>query len=127
MGRPIAVGRIADGARQKVISAEDLADEAMIVRRHCEALSEISRHFTDRGVRPHFSLRSTNDERVLGLVAAGLGVTIMPEGYQHAGVVRRRLAGFDLRRDVGILYAEHAGDVFERGHAVVGALRSLRR
>ncbi|MGC1303698.1 MAG: LysR family transcriptional regulator [Caulobacteraceae bacterium] len=113
-------------AREEVIRAEDLVDEVMIVRRHCEALSEISRHFTDRGVRPQFGLRSTNDERVLSLVAAGLGLTVMPASYLHGGVARPKLAGFDLRREVGILYADHARDLCEQGAPIVTALRLLR-
>ncbi|HWV12213.1 MAG TPA: LysR family transcriptional regulator [Sphingobium sp.] len=88
-------------AQEKSISAEDLANEVMIVRRHCEALSETSRHFTERGVRPHFALRSTNDERVLNLVAAGLGITVMPLSYRQEGIVRPLLTGFDLKRTLG--------------------------
>lgn len=88
-------------AGERAIDAERLAHEVMIVRRHCEALSETSRHFTERGVRPHFALRSTNDERVLQLVAAGLGLTVMPESYRAEGVSRPMLAGFDLKRKLG--------------------------
>jgi DNA-binding transcriptional LysR family regulator len=88
-------------AAEPEIAPERLAHETMIVRRHCEALSETSRFFTERGVRPHFAFRSTNDERVLEMVAAGLGLTVMPDGYRHPGVVRPRLAGFDARRTIG--------------------------
>jgi DNA-binding transcriptional LysR family regulator len=84
-----------------VIAAEQLAGETMIVRRHCEALSDTSRFFTERGLRPHFSLRSTNDERVLQMVAAGLGVTVMPLSFRAPGVARPMLAGFDLKRTLG--------------------------
>lgn len=87
------------------IAAEEIAGETMIVRRHCEALADTSRHFTERGVRPPFSLRSTNDERVLQMVAAGLGLTVMPVGYAHPGVVRPRLAGFTRTRSIGFLFA----------------------
>ncbi|SFR85325.1 LysR family transcriptional regulator [Sphingomonas jatrophae] len=89
------------------IAPERLANEAMIVRRHCEALSETSRYFTERGVRPHFALRSTNDERVLDMVAAGLGLTVMPDCYAHADVRRPRLTGFDARRTIGWAAAHH--------------------
>ena len=63
---------MADGhpfAGRTVVAAEELASETMIVRRHCEALSATSRYFVDRGVRPHFALRSTNDERVMQMVS----------------------------------------------------------
>lgn len=90
------------------IAAEELADNVMIVRRHCEALAETSRHFTDRGIRPHFALRTTNDERVLQMVAAGLGITVMPESYSHPGVAGPLLSGFLARRIVGFLYGHQA-------------------
>ncbi|AHE53046.1 LysR family transcriptional regulator [Sphingomonas sanxanigenens] len=91
------------------IAAEALANETMIVRRHCEALSETSRFFTERGVRPHFALRSTNDDRVLQFVAAGLGLTVMPACYRHPGIRRPRLAGFAATRTLGWV----AGDAME--------------
>lgn len=95
-------------AERASIAAEELADEAMIVRRHCEVLGETSKHFTERGVRPFFSFRSTNDEQVLALVRAGLGVTVMPASYQAEGVVNPALSGFDLKREIGLLYAGHS-------------------
>ena len=90
------------------IGAEELVNDAMIVRRHCEALSETSRFFTARGVRPFFPARTTSDDRALSYVRAGLGVTVMPDGFREAGVARVRLDGFDLVRDIGLLVAPHA-------------------
>lgn len=87
------------------IAPEQLAGDTMIVRRHCEALSETSRFFTERGVRPHFALRSTNDERVLQMVAAGLGVTVIPECFRWSGVKRPYLTGFDVQRTIGWMVA----------------------
>ncbi|WCT75485.1 LysR family transcriptional regulator [Sphingomonas naphthae] len=88
-------------AARDAIAAEQLAHEVMIVRRHCEVLSETSRFFTERGVRPHFALRSTNDERVMQMVAAGLGLTVMPLSYRADGIARPRLIGFDPLRSIG--------------------------
>ncbi|WP_336964176.1 LysR family transcriptional regulator [Sphingobium aquiterrae] len=90
------------------VRPEDLAEETMIIRRNCEALSETSRHFTSHGVRPRFSFRTTNDDRALALVRAGLGITVMPDAYRDAEVARPRLAGFELMREVGILRGEGA-------------------
>lgn len=112
--------RLAD---RDAVSAEELADEPMIVRRHCEVLSETSKHFTERGVRPFFSLRSTNDEQVVALVRAGLGITVMPASYRTKGVATPSLVGFDLRREVGLLYAAHALDLQHAQTGVVGAIR----
>ncbi|USI74425.1 LysR family transcriptional regulator [Sphingomonas morindae] len=106
------------------VAAEALAGEVMLLRRHCEALAETSRHFTERGIRPHFAYRATEDERVLAMVAAGLGVTVMPESYGAPGVARPRLAGFTLRRTIGLLAAEEASA--EARGAVAAALAAIR-
>jgi len=91
-------------AQEPVVSAEALADSTMIVRRQCELLPETSRHFTARGVRPFFAARTTNDDQALALVQAGLGVTVMPDGYAAPGVARPRLADFAYARKIGILH-----------------------
>lgn len=93
-------------AKESAIPATDLATEVMIVRRHCEVLAETSRHFTAHGVRPRFSLRTTNDDRVMSMVRAGLGITVMPDGFQDAGIARPRLEGFDHEREIGVLILE---------------------
>lgn len=90
-------------AGRTFIAAEDLANDVMIVRRHCEALPQISRHFAERGIQPHFAFRATNDERVLQMIASGLGITVMPECYAAEGVRLVPLAGFGLQRTLGLL------------------------
>ena len=100
-------------AGRAVVAAEELASETMIVRRHCEALSATSRYFVDRGVRPHFALRSTNDERVMQMVAAGLGITVMPETYRWPGMALVALKDFHERRNVGFLYGARAAGLRE--------------
>jgi DNA-binding transcriptional LysR family regulator len=107
------------------ISGDLLANETMIVRRHCEVLSETSRYFTERGVRPQFSFRSTNDERTVALVKAGLGITVIPDSYAEPGLALIKLAGFNQTRRIGLLFAspEFAAD---RGSAGLEALRSLQ-
>jgi DNA-binding transcriptional LysR family regulator len=111
-------------ADQTTIAAEDLSDNTMIVRRHCEVLSETSRHFTERGVRPFFAFRGTNDEQVLTLVRAGLGVTVMPACYTIAGVVRPSLSGFNITRRIGFLYAGHAEHLRHSSSRMLEAIRA---
>jgi DNA-binding transcriptional LysR family regulator len=111
-------------ADKATIPAEELSDNTMIVRRHCEVLAETSRHFTERGVRPFFAFRGTNDEQVLALVQAGLGITVMPGSYSMKGVVRPRLAGFNLQRQIGILYAGHADNLRHAASPMLEAIRS---
>lgn len=110
-------------AGEAVIAAEVLADNVMIVRRNCEVLAETSHHFTTRGVRPFFAARTTGDDRALALVAAGLGVTVMPDRHAAPGVVRARLAGFDHVREIGLLYSDHSDRADIGDTAVIRAVR----
>lgn len=111
-------------AARGLVNAEELAGETMIVRRHCEVLSETSRFFVERGVRPHFALRSTNDERVMQMVCAGLGVTVMPESYRAEGMASVRMAGFDFRRRLGLQFGHDAEHLRVEPHPVLDALRT---
>ena len=88
------------------IDGAELAGETMIVRRQCEGLPEISRYFTNRAVRPSFSLRTRSDDRAMSMVAAGLGVTVAPASFKRAGVAAVKLAGFTLSRDVGLVFSD---------------------
>ncbi|KQT32563.1 hypothetical protein ASG29_12420 [Sphingomonas sp. Leaf412] len=120
----LAAGHPLAGAAR--IAAEGIAGEPMIVRRHCEALSEVSRHFTSRGVRPFMAARTTNDDRALAFVAAGLGVTVMPECFADAGVALVPLEGFVRRRAIGLSVAPDSIARL-RDSAAVAALAEVLR
>ena len=103
------------------IEGGELAGETMIVRRQCEGLPEISRYFTNRAVRPSFSLRTLSDDRAMSMVEAGLGVTVAPESFKRAGLAAVKLEGFTLSRDVGLVFSDRAR---ERTGAFVDAARA---
>jgi DNA-binding transcriptional LysR family regulator len=103
------------------IEGGELAGETMIVRRQCEGLPEISRYFTNRDVRPSFSLRTLSDDRAMSMVAAGLGVTVAPSSFKAPGLASVNLAGFDLSREVGLVFSDR---VRERTGAFVEAVRA---
>ncbi|TVV74985.1 LysR family transcriptional regulator [Sphingomonas solaris] len=118
-------------AGRHTIAAGELADNVMIVRRQCELLSDTSRHFTARGVRPFFAARTLSDERAIGYVRSGLGVTVMPACFRDPGIVRPRLADFAFTRTIGLLYGAHVDRTALRGGATLTALadevRAARR
>jgi len=88
------------------VKGEDLAQDTMIVRRHCEALGATSSYFTQRGVRPSFGLKTNNDDRALALVRSGLGITVMPETFVGPGINQIRLTDLNLRREIGIVFSD---------------------
>lgn len=87
-----------------LLRCDDLMDEAMLVRRQCEALPQVSRFFTARGVRPFMAARSQSEERIAGYVRAGLGLTVMPRSLIAPGIVARPLAGLEIARTVGLTF-----------------------
>lgn len=92
----------------------------MIARRSCEILPDVSRFFTDRGVRPRFSLRSANDDRAMAMVGAGLGVTVAPRSLGRADVAMIPLADLDRSRRVGLVYGNHCPEEIK---LILSALR----
>ena len=110
-------------SRAPVVTAEQLAGDRMVVRRHCEALPEISRFFADRGVRPRFVLKTTSDERVLAVVRSGQGIGMMPASFRDARVRFVRVADFDLRREIGLLYGVAAAPLREGNSAFIRLVR----
>lgn len=95
-------------AGEREVLAEQLAQDRMALRRHCEALPEINRFFTQRGVRPRFVLKTTSDERVLSVIRSGAGVGMMPEGFADGSVRFVAVRDFELTREVGLLHAGRA-------------------
>lgn len=112
------------------IEGGELAGETMIVRRQCEGLPEISRYFTNRDVRPSFSLRTLSDDRAMSMVSVGLGVTVAPSSFRRPGLASVNLAGFSLSRDVGLVFSDRIRDrdgaFVEAARATYGAGRKVR-
>ena len=108
------------------IEAAQVADETMMARRSCEVLSETSRFFTERGVRPRFALRSANDDRVLAMVRAGLGVTVAPRSLGGSGVAMVPIAEFGLRRRLGFLIGSEWSTQQGDSHDLLRSLRETR-
>jgi len=106
-------------AGEQILRGEDLANESMIVRSRCEVLSETSRHFTDRNVRPPLVYRTAQDERALSMVGAGVGITVMPDSFTAPDVVRIAMRDFNPRRTVGLFRPRFApsGRLAETGGA----------
>lgn len=96
------------------VRPEELASETMIARRNCELLDETSRFFTRHRVRPRFALRSSDDDRCIRMVAAGLGITTAPLSFAGEDAVPLAIEGYDYTRTLGITIGGHWLDDDER-------------
>lgn len=125
-GFAVAVANDHRLAGRATLAVADVAEETMIVRRHCEALAETSRFFTARGVRPFMAARTVSDDRALTYVRAGLGMTVMPLSFASEGIAMIRLTGFDPTRRVGVLVANDSASRIE-GSVMVAAIEDTFR
>lgn len=110
---------------QHSLRAEEVATETMFVRRDCEALADVSRHFTSRGIRPFMSARTHNEDRAASYVRAGLGVTVMPLCFEDEKLSLVPLAGFGVTRTVGIMLSADKPDLLARSQALVSLILRL--
>lgn len=107
------------------LTVNNIAGETMIARRSCEILAQTSRFFTARGARPPFSLRSANDDRVMAMVRARLGLTVAPLSFGNTGVAMVALEGFEFSRSVGLIYGEEWSALYGHDHALIIAFSDV--
>ena len=106
----------------KSITCEQLADEPMLVRRQCEALSLVSQFFTAHGVRPFMAARSANEDRIAGYVRAGLGLTVMPLSLIKPGIVARTLIGLEIDRTMVLSFDAASEDRLTRSNMIANVI-----
>ncbi len=83
----------------------DLVGVRLIARCHCERPSALPRE----QLRPQIVAVAADEDRALALVAAGVGVAIIPGApADTAGVAVRRLVDFSLRRTIVAQFGPHA-------------------
>ncbi|MEH3158666.1 MAG: LysR family transcriptional regulator [Sphingomonas taxi] len=114
-------------AGEASVTADRIAGDTMIVRRHCEALADVSRFFTARGVRPFMAARTVSDDRAAAYVAAGLGITVMPYSLRSAGMAMPALSGFALRRRIGLRTPDAARGRLADSAGLAAFAATLRR
>lgn len=84
----------------------DLAGQRFVHRCHCELASRV------RGsqAKPRIAAVAASEEWAVALVAAGVGIALLPEGVVRpsAHVVLRAIDGVHMEREVGIAYGAKA-------------------
>lgn len=113
-------------AGQRDVRPEDLADEPFVTMQEGFGMRAILDELaTAWGITPHITAECQELSTVAGLVAARIGVALLPreDRLPHpTGVVTMPLTGADTGRDIGLIWA--------RGHtldAAAATVRSLAR
>jgi len=91
------------------VSLADLDSEPLISRTHCETYRQTTELFVSRGIKARVAYRTDQDDRVLGLVAFGLGVALMPSVYDANGIVKLPVRDFSAERVIGLKWRDYEG------------------
>ncbi len=98
----VAVARDHELAQAQSLKLGDIAHEPRIDRPYCPEANRLQGLEAEAEIAP---AQATNDQQVLDLVAAGLGIAFVPlsHGEAHAGIVVRPVQQVqDIRRIVGV-------------------------
>jgi DNA-binding transcriptional LysR family regulator len=92
-------------AARPTLRTSDLAGARLVARCHCENAAR----FAGAGHRFEVVAVAPTEEWALALVAAGLGIAVIPEGVVSPddAVVLRPLRDVQARREVGLAYGAH--------------------
>jgi DNA-binding transcriptional LysR family regulator len=95
-------------AKLRSVTLSDLQGEPFILRTSCETFQDTTALLIARGIRTRLVYRTDQDDRALGLVAAGIGVALMPALYKAAGVVNVGISDFNTKRTIGMRWLPQA-------------------
>jgi DNA-binding transcriptional LysR family regulator len=87
-------------AHRDVISLGDVHEENFVLRTTCEARRATQETLAARGIRPRVVARTAQDDRALSLVAAGIGLALMPALFVSPGVMRVPIADYEMTRRI---------------------------
>jgi DNA-binding transcriptional LysR family regulator len=103
-GIALAVANSHPFAHRKSIRLAELDGQPYIDRIHCRLRLSVNQKFEEHGLHHQVVYRADNEDWVLALIAAGLGVTIMAQWRNSPGVTYVPLADWTLERTIGLVW-----------------------
>ncbi|NET33196.1 MAG: LysR family transcriptional regulator [Cyanothece sp. SIO1E1] len=90
-------------AQKQTVHVQELDGQPFIERVKCEILHQkSSKMFADAKIQPQVVYRANNEEWVISLIQAGLGMSIMPEWQNVPGITYVPIAEISAIRTVGL-------------------------
>ena len=100
----VAVAQAHPLAQRKSVRLSELAGQPYIDRMHCKLRITVKQQFAALGLHQHIVYRADNEDWVIALVAAGLGITIMAEWRNLSGIAYVPLADWQQERTIGLVW-----------------------
>ncbi|HET6377052.1 MAG TPA: LysR family transcriptional regulator [Methylocella sp.] len=110
-------------AARDMVALPDLSGEPFILPKHCPCLKELRDALASSGVKVRLVYETDRDDRALSLVAAGIGLALVPRHPAAPGVKQIPVSGLELSRSVGLVWPREREDLslkefisFAEGH-----------
>jgi DNA-binding transcriptional LysR family regulator len=100
----LAVANSHPFAQRKSVRLVELDGQPYIDRMHCRLRASVKQKFAALGLQQHVVYRADNEDWVIALVAAGLGITVMAEWRNLAGITYIPIADWTLERTIGLVW-----------------------
>jgi DNA-binding transcriptional LysR family regulator len=100
----IAVANSHPLAQRKSVRLAELDGQPYIDRIHCRGREIVKRTFEELELRQNTIYRADNEDWVIALVAAGLGIAVMSEWKNVSGVTFVPIADWKLERTIGLAW-----------------------
>jgi DNA-binding transcriptional LysR family regulator len=110
----VAVAKDHRFARENAIKLSDIDGEPFVARTGCEIYDQTATLLTELDIRMRYAYKTDQDYRALSLVAAGVGIAIIPELFYAHGVENVDIGDFDFSRNIGIFWkASRMNEILE--------------
>lgn len=111
-------------AQRPTVALSDLYDEPFIVRTGRDRFPDASAALVSRGVKIRVVYKTDQIDRALALVAAGIGVALIPARFEMATVKQVQVSDLGVFRTFGLMWSPEREDddldefiKFAEGHA----------
>ncbi|MGH6844233.1 MAG: LysR family substrate-binding domain-containing protein [Methylocella sp.] len=98
-------------ARRQSVKLADLDGEPFIVRTRCDFYQDVTNALVARRIKMRVVYQTDQDDRALALVAAGIGVALVPAHFEISAVKQIPVLDLGVSRAIGLLWSrehEHA-------------------
>lgn len=102
--RMLAVSKTHPFAQRSSLKLADLNEQPFIKRSYCELDSETEQLLEAKAIQTPIVYRAEHEEWVIALVAAGLGITIMPEWKEEQAIAFIPITDLPLHRTIGLVW-----------------------
>jgi DNA-binding transcriptional LysR family regulator len=96
-------------AQRPAVTLGDLTMESFILPDHCPCLQNLTEILVRTGIRGRVVYHTDRDDRALALVAAGLGVALVPSRFEFPSVKQIDVTDLCVSRTVGLIWPRQHG------------------